>query len=127
MALLVGRRRGELNDAHVPGVDLRDQALDRAALARRIPALEDDANRRAERLLADLPAARHQHDENLRARQLHELDLPEAGLIGRRLEGERYVPRHTGHHVRQRREDVVEQQRMPRRASQMGFDRGGGP
>ena len=40
MALLVGRRSRELRHAHVARVERLDQALDRPALARRVPALE---------------------------------------------------------------------------------------
>ena len=47
MALLVVGRRRELDDAHVARVELGDEPLDRAALAGRIPALEDDADRQA--------------------------------------------------------------------------------
>ena len=47
MALLVEGRRGELRHAHVARVELGHQALDRAALARRVPALEQHAHRRA--------------------------------------------------------------------------------
>ncbi len=43
MALLVRRRRRELRHAHVAGVERRHQPLDRAALAGRVPALEQDA------------------------------------------------------------------------------------
>ena len=42
VALLVGRRRRERGHAHVAVVELRGEALDRAALARRVPALEQD-------------------------------------------------------------------------------------
>ena len=58
MPLLVVRRRGELRDPHVPGVEVVDQPLDRAALAGGVPALEDDAQRRADRAAADLAAQR---------------------------------------------------------------------
>ena len=40
--------RGELRDAHVAGVERGHQALDRAALAGGVPALEEDAHGRAE-------------------------------------------------------------------------------
>ena len=48
MAMLVGRRRRERRDAHVARVQRGEQALDRAALARGVPALDDDRQRRAE-------------------------------------------------------------------------------
>src|SRR5215217_7962038 len=48
MAQLVGGRRRVLLDAHVAWVQLGDEPLDRPALARRIPALQHDAQRRAE-------------------------------------------------------------------------------
>ena len=59
MALLVEGRGGELGDAHVTGVQLGDQALDRAALARGVPTLEENAHRRAELAVAAL-AAEHE-------------------------------------------------------------------
>src|SRR4051812_4822219 len=56
VALLVVGRGGELDDADVAGVDLGDQPLDAAALAGGVPALEEDADRRAELALADQAA-----------------------------------------------------------------------
>ena len=56
MALLVVGRRRELHDAHVARVELRDEPLDRAALAARVPALEEHAHRRPDPALADEPA-----------------------------------------------------------------------
>ena len=58
MALLVVGRGGELDDADVARVQLGDQPLDRAPLARGVPALEDDADRRAELAAADQAAER---------------------------------------------------------------------
>jgi hypothetical protein len=58
VALLVGRRRGELLDAHVAGIERRDQALDGAALAAGVPALEEDAQRWPEVAGADEPGER---------------------------------------------------------------------
>src|SRR5262249_61073468 len=58
VALLVGSRARELDHAHVARVDWGDEALDRAALAGRVPALEDDAHGRPELLGADLAAER---------------------------------------------------------------------
>ena len=58
MALLVGRRGGELDHAHVARIHLGHQPLDRPALARRVPALEHHAHRRPELALADLTAER---------------------------------------------------------------------
>ena len=46
MALLVRGRRRILHDAHVARVEMVDEALDRAALARGVPALEEHAQRR---------------------------------------------------------------------------------
>jgi hypothetical protein len=45
VALLVGRRGREALDAHVAQVELAEQALDHAALARGVPALEDERHR----------------------------------------------------------------------------------
>ena len=56
MALLVVRRRGERRDAHVAVVELGGEALDRAALAGRVPALEQHAHGRPEAAVADQPA-----------------------------------------------------------------------
>jgi hypothetical protein len=56
MALLVGRRRGELLDPDVAVVELGRHPLDRAALAARVPALHENTERRAEPLAAELPA-----------------------------------------------------------------------
>ena len=53
---LVGRRRGERGDVHVAGVERLDQPLDGAALAGGVPALEDDAHRRAEVAVVELTA-----------------------------------------------------------------------
>ena len=47
MALLVVGRRGEGRDAHVAGIEVGDEPLDRAALARRVPALEHRAHQQA--------------------------------------------------------------------------------
>ena len=57
--LLVVRGRGELRHPHVPWVQRCDQALDRAALAGGVPALEDHAQWRTDAVLAEL-AAEHQ-------------------------------------------------------------------
>src|SRR5690606_14309815 len=54
---LVVRRRAERPHADVAGIEVGDEALDRAALARRVPALEDAAHGRAERPGAAEPAA----------------------------------------------------------------------
>ena len=56
MAFLVGARGGVLGYAHVPRIERRRQALDRAALAGGVPALEDDAERRPQLFPADQPA-----------------------------------------------------------------------
>jgi hypothetical protein len=61
VALLVVRRRGELGHADVTRVERRDEALDRAALAARVPALEEHAQRRPEPARADEPAERQPH------------------------------------------------------------------
>ena len=58
VALLVVRRRSEGRDAHVAGVEVGDEPLDRTALARRVPALEHRAHGRPERAVADEAAAR---------------------------------------------------------------------
>ena len=47
VALLVVGRRRELHDAHVARVERGDEALDRAALAARVPALEERRTRAA--------------------------------------------------------------------------------
>src|SRR4249919_383658 len=52
MALLVERGGGELRDAHVARVQTGDEPLDRAALAGRVPALEEDQNGRAQAAVA---------------------------------------------------------------------------
>ena len=52
VALLVERRRGELGDADVTGVHPRDEPLDRAALAGRVPTLEEDQTRWPEAAVA---------------------------------------------------------------------------
>ena len=57
MALLAIGRRRELRHLEVPGIEWRGQAPDRAALAGRVPALEQDQQRRAELPVADQPAA----------------------------------------------------------------------
>ena len=49
----IWRRRCELRHAHVPGVEAGHQPLDRPALARSVPTLEQDAQRRAEPTVAD--------------------------------------------------------------------------
>jgi hypothetical protein len=56
VSLLVVGRCGELDHADVPGVELRDEALDRAALAGGILTLEGHADRRAELPAPDQPA-----------------------------------------------------------------------
>ena len=58
MALLVVGGRRELRDAHVAQVERRHQALDRAALARGVPALEDAAHGRPQLAVAELAAER---------------------------------------------------------------------
>ena len=58
VALLVVRRRLELDHAHMARVELGDEALDRPALPAGVPALEDDADRGPYPPLADLPAER---------------------------------------------------------------------
>ena len=55
VALFVGGRRRELDDVHVARVELGDEPLDRAALARGVRALEHDAHRRPQLARADLP------------------------------------------------------------------------
>src|SRR5207237_3994883 len=47
VSLGVGRRRRELSHAYVPGVEAGHQPLDRPALARSVPTLEQDAERRS--------------------------------------------------------------------------------
>ena len=71
MAQFIVRRRRELLHAHVARIERGDQSLDRAALAGRVPALEDREQRRAEPLVTGQPAE-------------HEPELQQAGL--RRLE-----------------------------------------
>jgi hypothetical protein len=70
--LLVVGGGGELGDPHVPGVELLDQPLDRPALARGVPALEEHAQRRAQLPGADLPAEQQAqvHQPLLGLRQL---------------------------------------------------------
>jgi hypothetical protein len=59
VAFLVEGGRAELGDPDVPRVNRRDQPLDRAPLAGRVPALEDHADRRSDlRFVADLAAQR---------------------------------------------------------------------
>ena len=53
MALLAIGRRRELRDLEVPRVELRRQAPDRAALAGRVPTLEQDQQRRTDVAVAD--------------------------------------------------------------------------
>jgi hypothetical protein len=48
--------RGELHHPHVPRIEVRDEALDCAALAGGVPALEQHAQRRADPLIADQPS-----------------------------------------------------------------------
>jgi hypothetical protein len=48
--LLIRCGRGELCDPHMPRVQWGDQPLDAAALAAGVPALEDHAHRRTERV-----------------------------------------------------------------------------
>jgi len=55
MALLVVGGRCELRDADVSRVEHRDEALDRAALARGVPPLEEDADRRPQTAVAGEP------------------------------------------------------------------------
>ena len=56
VAQLVGGRCGKGRDVDVPGVERLDQPLDGAALAGGVPPLEDDAHRRPELALVELPA-----------------------------------------------------------------------
>src|SRR5438034_11577541 len=56
MALLVVARHGEGRDAHVALVEVGHEPLDRAALARRVPALHEDAHRGPELAIAELAA-----------------------------------------------------------------------
>ncbi len=58
VALLVGRGRGVLRDAHVAGVERRDEPLDGAALAGGVPALEDHEQAGAETAVAQAPRDR---------------------------------------------------------------------
>ncbi len=53
---LVGCRGSEGRDVNVPGVERLDEPLDRTALARGVPALEDDAHRRPELAVIQLAA-----------------------------------------------------------------------
>ena len=57
VALLSLGRRRELGDVHVAGVEVGGQPPDRASLARSVPALEDGAQRRAQRAVADQSGA----------------------------------------------------------------------
>ena len=54
------------DDADVSRVEVVDQPLDGAALARRVPALEDDAQRRPDAAAADLPAESEPQPEQAR-------------------------------------------------------------
>jgi hypothetical protein len=56
VAALVLVGRGELGDTDVAGVEGGDEAPDGAALARRVPALEEHAQGRAELAAADQSA-----------------------------------------------------------------------
>src|SRR5256884_5730715 len=56
MPLLVVGRRGELGDPDVPRIQRADEALDAAALAGGVPALEHHAQRRPDPVVADLAA-----------------------------------------------------------------------
>src|SRR3954453_12868871 len=90
VALLVGRRCGERLDADVAGVERGDETLDGAALAARVPALEQDAQRRPELTasyqagerqaqLRQAPAVERQQPVLLLARELErEVDVVEA-------------------------------------------------
>jgi hypothetical protein len=92
--LLVVRRRGELRDADVPRVERRDEALDGAALARGVPALEDDAQRRADAMLADLAA-----QQQAQPQQVHRGALQAfLGLLLRQRHGQIDIAR-AGHGV----------------------------
>jgi hypothetical protein len=58
LALFDARGRGERRHAHVARVERRQEPLDRPALARRVPALEEDAHRRPDVAVADQAAER---------------------------------------------------------------------
>ena len=79
MPLLVVRGGRELGDPDVPRVELRDQPLDRPALARGVPPLEQHAQRRSELLRADLAA---QQQPQVHQSLLRRLELPLPVLLG---------------------------------------------
>jgi hypothetical protein len=74
VALLVVRGSRELLDAHVPRVEWGDQALDGAALAGGVPALEQHAQRRAEPV-ADQAAEHEPQREQPALRRVQPLGL----------------------------------------------------
>jgi hypothetical protein len=55
-SLFVVRGRGELGDAHVPGVEGGDEAFDGAAFAGGVPAFEQYAERGADLVVGELAA-----------------------------------------------------------------------
>ena len=75
VAQLVGRRCGERRDVHVPGVERLDQPLDGATLAGGVPALEDDADRRAELAVVELTAVDQPQVQQAALRLLQPLAL----------------------------------------------------
>src|SRR3954452_14668300 len=73
VALLVVARRGELHHADVARVELADEALDRPALAARVPALEQHAHGWADPAVADQPAEHEAERQQPRLRGLEPL------------------------------------------------------
>ena len=85
VAQLVGRRRGERGHVHVPGVERLDQPLDGATLAGGVPALEDDADRRAEVAVVELTAVDQPQVEQAALRLAETLRLLVLGELQREV------------------------------------------
>ncbi len=93
MALLALARGGELRDGHVARIQGYGQATDRAALAGRVPALEDDRQRRSQ-AVPDLPAGLQAERQQPALSSLESL----APLLARELQCQinRIEPAHIG-------------------------------
>ncbi len=74
MALLAIGGRRELRHLEVPGIELRGQAPDRAALAGRVPALEQDQQRRPDLAVADQSRALQSQSQQALLGALEPLD-----------------------------------------------------
>src|SRR5215207_8665502 len=83
--LIVGRRR-ELDHANVPRVQRVDQALDRAPLARGVPALEHCADRWSKLTAADQAAEGQTQLREARPRPLQPLGFLLPGELRRQIE-----------------------------------------